>query len=63
MLQADKVVLTKGDKKDFKEKKRAGLLGPAQQHSPHPDGYVRGGFPRHGIRYYHSQSMGVCGEE
>ena len=39
------------DKLKLKAKKRAGLLSPTLSRKPHPEGYVRAGFPRNGIRF------------
>jgi len=42
---------TKKEREELKEKQRAGLTGPAHSRAPHPEGYIRVGFPTNGRKF------------
>eukprot|EP01128_Nolandella_sp_AFSM9_P013015 TRINITY_DN9893_c0_g1_i2.p1 TRINITY_DN9893_c0_g1~~TRINITY_DN9893_c0_g1_i2.p1 ORF type:complete len:292 (-),score=83.11 TRINITY_DN9893_c0_g1_i2:124-999(-) len=52
VMETNQAILSNKEKDAMQVKKRAGLLGASNSRTPHPDGYVRGGHRRHGIRYY-----------
>jgi large subunit ribosomal protein L13 len=50
-LETEQPNVSKAAMRKLNGKKRAGLLSAVHSRKPHPDGYIRGGFPSHGRKF------------